>query len=257
LRVKIAELELRSFEGLFSGRVKSLEGRLQAAERDLQRVQSQQARGQASQSELDQAQVRLTEVQSELEQLKKYEYEKQMLRTRGELEVSKRNLVQLERDAELQLSEAEAAKNLADRALEVEQARRKALAEKLAKCKAYAPADGVVLLHGPVREGVLAREHQWILTLLPRTAGERPAQTRPPRVIKNVLAIPKTAVVQRGSRDWCLVLSDQGIEQRPIAIGDGEESNVEVHRGLTAGDRVLLYPDQVLPPGPSPPPPGQ
>jgi multidrug efflux pump subunit AcrA (membrane-fusion protein) len=69
-------------------------------------------------------------------------------------------------------------------------------------------------------------------------------------VIKNVLAIPKSAVVQQGRRDCCLVLTDQGIEQRPIAVGASDGSNVEVRTGLTADDRVLLYPDQALPPAP-------
>ena len=101
------------------------------------------------------------------------------------------------------------------------------------------------------------RERQLVLTMPRWPAAAQSAQPRPPRVVKNVLTAPKSAIVQQGRRDWCLVLTDQGIEQRPITVGPNDGSNVEVRTGVTAGDRVLLYPDQVLPPSRGPRAPGR
>ena len=97
-------------------------------------------------------------------------------------------------------------------------------------------------------------ERQLILRLQPRSAAARAGQSRPQRVVKDVLGIPKSAVFQQGGRDWCFLLGDHGIEQRPIVVGSCDGTNIEVREGLRATDPVLLYPELVLPPpsGPAP-----
>ncbi len=143
-----------------------------------------------------------------------------------------------------------------------------------------APAPGMVLLSGPVplelvristSEGAPAAVRgEWIL----ETAGEKfrvldgelidadrvrlgelldPGTTDLSGQIRrsdppSVIEIPATAVLSGRDGSLCVfVPSDAGFEPRPVVLGGGRVSRVNVVSGLAPGDEVLFNPADVLP----------
>jgi RND family efflux transporter MFP subunit len=64
-------------------------------------------------------------------------------------------------------------------------------------------------------------------------------RARFPTGVRNVLAVPITAVVQRGQMQWVLVVENQTAHARIVSIGDHTKDQVEVLSGLTAGEKIV------------------
>jgi hypothetical protein len=75
--------------------------------------------------------------------------------------------------------------------------------------------------------------------------------------LTSALQVPLPAVFQRDDRFFCIVARDENrIEARQISVGLSNEMSVIVEGGLTAGEKVLLAPQNYeefvkLPPGPA------
>ena len=57
---------------------------------------------------------------------------------------------------------------------------------------------------------------------------------------ENVPVVPRAAVADRGGRRVVFVLEGQRVAMREITIGLGDDVNVEVRRGVVAGERVVV-----------------
>ena len=57
--------------------------------------------------------------------------------------------------------------------------------------------------------------------------------------IRKVLAVPATAVVERGQMQWVFVVDNQTARARIVTLGDRAQNQVEVLSGLSAGERVV------------------
>jgi HlyD family secretion protein len=62
----------------------------------------------------------------------------------------------------------------------------------------------------------------------------------------DVLKVPTSAIFRRGDQWAAFVVAGDVASMRPIAIGLRSETEVEVSSGLSAGDRVILYPPEGL-----------
>jgi len=89
------------------------------------------------------------------------------------------------------------------------------------------------------------------VTLLPgRTADDQPAASPRPgmsavvnfavRSATSVLSVPSAAVVRVGGKDAVFVVRDGKARSRPITVGAAGVDRVEVLRGLSEGDRVVV-----------------
>ncbi len=82
---------------------------------------------------------------------------------------------------------------------------------------------------------------------LPKNPGIRTGlfgRARFPVGTREALAIPQTAVVERGNMQAVYVLgSDQIASLRFITLGNSEQNNVEILSGLDAGERIVAQPD--------------
>jgi hypothetical protein len=54
-----------------------------------------------------------------------------------------------------------------------------------------------------------------------------------------VLVIPRSALQQAGERSFCFVLTNRGVERRPIVTGDRNERSVQIVEGLDEGECVI------------------
>ena len=77
-------------------------------------------------------------------QLQAYTFEMQKLDRKGKFDTATNNYVQVQRNNESELAQAQAAKESADRAYEKEKERFERYKSQLEKCKIYAPQDGMV-----------------------------------------------------------------------------------------------------------------
>jgi len=59
--------------------------------------------------------------------------------------------------------------------------------------------------------------------------------------LKNVIAIPVSAVSFRGSQAYCSVL-DGALSERKIELGDSSDTMVEIKSGLKEGEKVVMRP---------------
>ncbi len=73
--------------------------------------------------------------------------------------------------------------------------------------------------------------------------------------LDDVIRVPETAVIARGSADgkyWVFVINADGNpEMRPVTLGATNEKDIEVQTGLKPGERVVLNPNALLPPAPA------
>ena len=58
--------------------------------------------------------------------------------------------------------------------------------------------------------------------------------------LKNVIAIPRSAIQHESGRAYCKVRGKQGVEKREIAIGLGDRERVHIIRGLQNGDVLIV-----------------
>ena len=132
-----------------------------------------QARFQYLQSEdgLVKAANALSNALANRQKLEKYEYPMQIKKLKGSLESAKRALIQVERDNEALLAQAEARMNSETQALKTEEERLEKLKDQIEKCKVYAPHDGMAVYpverrsSSVIGEGVAVRQRQRMLVL--------------------------------------------------------------------------------------------
>ncbi len=107
-------------------------------------------------------------------ELIRYTHQKMRLTLQGQLDSSRRNLLQVERDNVALLSQAKSTMDSAERAWQKEVERLERYTEQLEKCKIYAPQDGMVAYHversrrggsTSIAEGVAVRDRQPLLTI--------------------------------------------------------------------------------------------
>ena len=112
-------------------------------------------------------------------------------------------------------------------------------------------------LHGTVREvanfydttrhwlsgGV--KEYQTVVSIeeLPG-AGLKPGMTAQVKIkvglLTDSLLVPMPAVVERNEKHYCYVVGAEGIQRRPVSIGDNTENFVEIKKGLSQDEIVAL-----------------
>ncbi|OHB81455.1 MAG: hypothetical protein A2W31_13130 [Planctomycetes bacterium RBG_16_64_10] len=207
LQVELAELELKMFEdgedGTYQLQLQTIDLSIQEAKNkiveaeagllmqttDVKGVEMLYKLGYKSKGDLDQAQVNylksqgvlvratneLANAKSNRKKIEQYDYPMQKLELEGKLETTKRAVLQVERDNESMLAQAEAAFNGAQRALEKEEEKLEKYQAQLGKCKICAPQDGMVAYATErsrshrsattISEGAFVRERQRILTL--------------------------------------------------------------------------------------------
>ncbi len=71
---------------------------------------------------------------------------------------------------------------------------------------------------------------------------------------RQAITVPVEAVsVDRDHRYFCYVITDEGIEQRQVALGEADDPSwLEIAQGVIPSERVILDPDAVLGPGVEP-----
>jgi RND family efflux transporter MFP subunit len=191
LKVQLADLALKQFgdeeAGTFQLDLQDLELQVQEAEAgqlieqtNLKGVETLYKLGYRSSGELAEARLNALRAERQLataisrkQELVEYEKEKQELELRGALESAQRNLEQVGRDNEAQLVQADARLKSAKEQLFREEEVLKRYQSQLAKCKIYAPQDGMVAYWSEgsrwrreeIRAGAPVRFRQPILTL--------------------------------------------------------------------------------------------
>jgi RND family efflux transporter MFP subunit len=137
--------------------------------------------GYKSKAELAAARVELLKADAALavnlaqsRQLQAYTFEMQKLDRQGKFDTATNNYVQVQRNNESELAQAQAAKESADRAYDKEKERFERYKSQLEKCKIYAPQDGMVAYasddgHGnrgaAIAQGAFIRQRQEILSI--------------------------------------------------------------------------------------------
>ena len=191
LKVDLAQLALEQFEdedgGTFQINLQDIELQIQEArasklieETNLAGVQELYDLGYRSSGELSQARLSALKAERQLatalskkKELVAYQYLKTKLELQGALASAKRGMKQVGRDNEALLKQAEAAKKTADEGLLKEEERLARYRDQIAKCKIFAPQDGMVAYanhgdhwyHEEIRQGATIRQRQAILTL--------------------------------------------------------------------------------------------
>ncbi len=148
---------------------------------ELKAVEALYDLGYKSKGELAAARVELLKADAALavnlaqsRQLQAYTFEMQKLDRQGKFDTATNNYVQVKRNNESELAQAQAAKESADRAYEKEKERFERYKSQLEKCKIYAPQDGMVAYasddgHGNrgavIAQGAFIRQRQEILSI--------------------------------------------------------------------------------------------
>jgi multidrug efflux pump subunit AcrA (membrane-fusion protein) len=81
---------------------------------------------------------------------------------------------------------------------------------------------------------------------LPTVEGLKPGMTAEVEVImarhEDVLIVPVTAVVETEEGYFCWARTTNGVQRRPLQLGDNSDMFIVVEAGLTEGDEVVLNP---------------
>jgi HlyD family secretion protein len=189
LQVQLAELAVQQYEdedgGTFLLDLQNIDLQIQTAEAkrliaatDLKGIEMLKKLGYRSKGDLEQARLAALSADREVatavstrKELVDYTYRKTKMQLEGQVASAKRALIQVERDNEALLLQAEAAKNEADRALAKEEEKLGKYKLQLEKCKIVAPHDGMATYavegdgRSHVNEGSTVRERQRIITL--------------------------------------------------------------------------------------------
>lgn len=206
LKVKLAELEFEMYTDQNNGTLKleveeikrliedanneilAAQANLELKKNESHGIETLFKLGYAGKSEVDRSRLeflqaesqhaaKINRLQTQLATLEKkltYEQQMQLLTLEGAVETAKRDHEQVLRDNQALLDQALAAKAAADESLKKEEERLKRYQDQLAKCKVYAPQDGMVVYAvadsrrywmEEIREGANARERQHILSL--------------------------------------------------------------------------------------------
>lgn len=205
LEVELAELDLKMYlddnSGTFKLAMEDIERQieesknkileaqaaLELAKTDTAGVEALFKLGYRGRSDLDQSRFRfmqaedllassvnkLDNYQATRKKLETYERQKQVLTLSGSVETAKRSLKQVKLDNESLAQQALAAKVEAEKAESKERERLQKYGEQLAKCKIFAPHEGMVVYSrdheryggSPIAEGIGVRERQHLLSL--------------------------------------------------------------------------------------------
>jgi RND family efflux transporter MFP subunit len=205
LDVKLAELELEMFTDEENGthkldveavnrQIEDINNEILAAQANLELkrnekrgIESLFKLGYAGKSEVDRCRLEFLQAEGQyaakvnklrtqlatLAKMKTYEREMEYLRLEGKLQTAQRQLVQVQRNNEAALAQADAALEAANESLKKEEERLQRYREQVEKCKIYAPQDGMVAYDTSssryyrveIREGEPIRPRQKILSL--------------------------------------------------------------------------------------------
>ena len=203
LKLKIAKLELEMFQDEENGtahleleeirgsiddinnQILEAQASLKLKAHEKRGTESLFKMGYAGKSELDRSRLEFLQAESTyaamlnslkttLSSLKKkevYEHEKEQLRLKGDVDTAERDLEQTIIANQAELEQAEAAMIADERAFEKEKELEDRYREQLAKCKIFAPQDGMVAYatphrwQGPIAVGSNVHERQHIMSL--------------------------------------------------------------------------------------------
>lgn len=189
LKVELAELAVKQYEdeegGTFQLDLQLIDLQIQTAEAnrlikatDLKGIETLKKLGYRSKGDLEQARLAALSADKEVatavssrKELVDYTYRKNKMQLEGAVSSAERALIQVGRDNEAKLLQAEAAKNEADRALKKEEEKLSKYKEQLENCKIVAPHDGMATYaierdrQSHIAEGKTVRERQRIITL--------------------------------------------------------------------------------------------
>lgn len=189
LQLALDELGLQQYEdeegGTFQLDLQLLDLNIQTAEAnrlirqtDLKGTEQLAKLGYRSKGDLEQARLAALSADTEVarqvstrKEMVDYTYRKTKMELEGKVATAKRNKIQVGRNNEAQLLQAEAAKNAADNAFKKEQEKLAKYKKQLDKCKIFAPHEGMATYaverdrKSHVGEGRTVHERQRIITL--------------------------------------------------------------------------------------------
>ncbi len=191
LKLELAQLAVLQYEdeegGTFQLDLQLIDLQIQTAEAkrliaatDLKGIEILKKLGYRSKGQLENARVAALSADKEVathvssrKELVYYTKRKTKMKLEGDVSSAKRGLIQVERNNEALLLQAEASKNEADRLLEKEEEKLAKYNEQLAKCKIYAPHDGMATYatessrysRARIEEGATVHQRQRIITL--------------------------------------------------------------------------------------------
>jgi HlyD family secretion protein len=359
--LKVAELDLKVYEdGTYEKTKASINIDIKQTEMDLKRRREEldrsiplaeqgflpRSRIEELTDEIEKLEMTLDKNQRELENLTRYEYEKNMAQKQSAVEQASEELDRERQRSASREKQAQAKVEDQKQALEIRQRKFERMKEQLAKCEIHAPTDGVVQ-YGPSGErrfwsenrvapgeqvyagqtiltlpdtsqmlvstriheadrhkvheglkcmitvpavpgrtftGTLTKitkfadsERGWLNPNLKEHAAEikldgndtalSPGDTAHVEImiedVPNVLAVPVQCVFTRGTKHFVFVRGSLSMAPIEVKLGRATTTMVEVSAGLSAGDEVVMAPDerlQALLPAPSttqpaPPPP--
>ncbi|MDY3552640.1 efflux RND transporter periplasmic adaptor subunit [Gemmata sp. JC717] len=102
------------------------------------------------------------------------------------------------------------------------------------------------LAQGDDWRGGGVKEYETTISIddMPTEAGLRPGMSAEVKIlvktVPGALTVPVQAVTETGGRHVCYIATGDKVEQREVAVGDGNDQLIQVVTGLAAGDRVAL-----------------
>jgi hypothetical protein len=94
------------------------------------------------------------------------------------------------------------------------------------------------------------KEYAAIVAIEGNPAGLRPGMTAAVEILvdnlKSVLSVPVQALVQQKGKFFCWVNTPTGIQKREIELGTGNNTRIQVTKGLQEGELVLLNPRESI-----------
>ena len=64
--------------------------------------------------------------------------------------------------------------------------------------------------------------------------------------LHDALCVPVQAIVQRGDDTWCFVLVNGVPQKRPVVLGKTNDKFVEVSKGISEGEEIVLNPSSIM-----------
>ena len=90
------------------------------------------------------------------------------------------------------------------------------------------------------------KEYAAIVSIDSEAHGLRPGMTAAVEILvsnlKDVLSVPVQSVVEKSGKFYCWVNTPLGPEKRPVILGMGDNTRIEITDGVKEGDAVLLNP---------------
>jgi RND family efflux transporter MFP subunit len=94
------------------------------------------------------------------------------------------------------------------------------------------------------------KEYAAVVAIESDSNGLRPGMTAAVEILvdnlKNALSVPVQALVEQRGVFYCWVSGPTGVEKREVEVGLGNNTRIEVVRGIEQGERVLLNPRESI-----------